>query len=119
MTTGLIIGKFMPPHAGHVRLVEFAARRVDRLSLVVFTKAHEPIPGELRLAWLRELFPDVELLPVTQDGRVDYASPAAWDFWVAAIREVHPAAPDLVFTSEAYGDELARDRKSTRLNSSH
>jgi HTH-type transcriptional regulator, transcriptional repressor of NAD biosynthesis genes len=38
---------------------------------------------------------------------VDFDDPAAWEFWVAAIRAAHPAPFDMVFTSEAYGSELA------------
>ena len=114
--TGLIIGKFMPPHAGHQYLVEIALAQVERLTLILFSKTAEPIPGGLRLAWLRELFPDVELLHLTDEGPVDFASPAAWDFWIGAIRRAYPAerGPDLVFSSEPYGPELAR-----RLGAGH
>jgi NadR type nicotinamide-nucleotide adenylyltransferase len=39
---------------------------------------------------------------------VNFDDPEAWAFWIAAIRAVHPAAVDVVFSSEAYGAELAR-----------
>jgi NadR type nicotinamide-nucleotide adenylyltransferase len=39
---------------------------------------------------------------------VDYADPAAWAFWVDAIRAAHPAPVDFSFSSEDYGAELAR-----------
>jgi NadR type nicotinamide-nucleotide adenylyltransferase len=106
----------MPPHAGHLYLVEIARAQVERLTLILFSKAAEPIPGDLRLAWLRELFPGVELLHLTDEGPVDFASPAAWDFWIAAIRRAYPAerGPELVFSSEPYGPELAR-----RLGAGH
>jgi HTH-type transcriptional regulator, transcriptional repressor of NAD biosynthesis genes len=55
MTSGLIIGKFMPLHSGHQFLIDFARAQVTRLDVVVFTKTAEPIPGRLRAAWLREL----------------------------------------------------------------
>ena len=35
MKTGLIIGKFLPPHLGHAFLVETASRQVDRLIVLV------------------------------------------------------------------------------------
>jgi HTH-type transcriptional repressor of NAD biosynthesis genes len=108
MTTGLIIGKFLPPHAGHLYLFAQAQARVQVLHIILFSKAHEPIPGALRLAWLRGLAPGATVWHVSQEGQVDFNDPAAWDFWTGAIRAVLPAAPDLVFTSEAYGDELAR-----------
>ena len=76
--------------------------------MVVFTKTAEPIPGQLRAAWLRELYPVVAVHHLHLDHPIDYDNPDAWDFWVRAIRSVVPAGPDVVFTSEAYGDELAR-----------
>lgn len=108
MTTGLVIGKFMPPHRGHLHLLAAAAARVDCLTVILFTKAGEPVPGDLREAWMRELFPGVDLRRVTEEHPVDFADPAAWAAWIGAIRRVLPAGPDLVFSSEGYGDELAR-----------
>ena len=35
MTRGMVLGKFMPPHAGHVYLVEFARRWADDVTVVV------------------------------------------------------------------------------------
>lgn len=107
MTTGLVIGKFMPPHLGHLRLVASALAAVDRLTVIVFTKRAEPIPGPLRAAWARRLFAPAAVLHVTEEHPVDFADPAAWEFWIGAIRRVYPAGPDYVFSSEAYGEELA------------
>ena len=98
----------MPPHIGHLYLIDVARRQVDQLSVVIFTKACEPIPGTLRVGWLRELVPDLPVLHATQEHSVDFDDAAAWDFWVGAIREVLPADPAIVFSSEAYGAELAR-----------
>jgi NadR type nicotinamide-nucleotide adenylyltransferase len=106
--TGLVVGKFMPPHTGHLYLIEAARRQVDRLSVVIFTKTCEPIPGALRAAWLRELVSDLPVLHAEQEHSVDFDDPAAWGFWVAAIREVLPAGPAILFSSETYGAELAR-----------
>ena len=105
---GLIIGKFIPPHAGHLRLCAVAAAQVDALHVILFSKPHEPIPGALRLAWLRELLPYATIAHIAKDHPVNYDDPDAWDYWVNAIRGVLPRAPDVVFSSEAYGGELAR-----------
>ena len=43
-TTGLIIGKFMPPHLGHQYLVDFARNYVDELNVLVCSLKSEPIP---------------------------------------------------------------------------
>src|SRR5262245_25299812 len=50
--TGLIIGRFNPPHLGHSHMIEWAARRVDHLVVFVNTRAGELVPGELRAQWL-------------------------------------------------------------------
>jgi NadR type nicotinamide-nucleotide adenylyltransferase len=107
-TIGLVIGKFMPPHAGHLRLCAVAAAQADELHVVLFSKQNEPIPGALRLEWLRELLPNVHLTHVTAEHTVDFDDAGAWDFWVNAMRAVLPRHPEVVFSSEAYGAELAR-----------
>ena len=108
LPAGLVIGKFMPPHDGHLRLFAVAQQCVARLHIVLFSKSNEPIPGRLREAWLRELAPEAFIHHVALDHPVNFDDPAAWDFWVGALRQVLPGAPDIVFSSEAYGDELAR-----------
>ena len=52
MGTGLVIGKFLPPHRGHAFLIETALRQVDRLVVLVCSLEREPIPGWQRVAWL-------------------------------------------------------------------
>src|SRR5260370_3607208 len=100
MSAGLIIGKFMPPHAGHLYLFATALAQVDELHVILFSKLSEPIPGALRLAWLRELLPHAAVRHVAREHPVNYQNPLAWDFWVGAIRDVLPRAPDVVFSSE-------------------
>ena len=63
--TGLIIGKFMPPHLGHLYLVEQARSRVEQLTVILFTRPRDPVPGELRLRWLQELLPGGTVLRET------------------------------------------------------
>lgn len=106
---GLILGKFLPPHAGHVHLVEAARAQVERLDVLVCSLAREPIAGALRHAWMSELFPDVRVVHVDEELPQEPAEdPEFWPKWLAAIGRVAAARPDVVFTSEDYGDELAR-----------
>jgi NadR type nicotinamide-nucleotide adenylyltransferase len=108
MTRGLVLGKFMPPHAGHVYLCEFARRYVDDLAIVVGTLESEPIPGALRFAWMRELFPFDRVVHLTDQNPQDPSEhPDFWSIWRASLERVLPAKPDLVFASEAYGEKLA------------
>ena len=110
MTTGLIIGRFCPPHLGHSHLIRTAAGRVEQLVVFVNTRSSEPIPGHLRAGWLAELHPDVRVVEVRHDLDTDFADPELWDRWMALL-QAHwplPDGPDVVFSSEGYGSELAK-----------
>lgn len=108
--TGLVLGKFLPPHLGHVYLVEFARRYADALTVVVGSLAREPIPGALRHAWMRELFPDVNVVHLTDENpQYPHEHPDFWAIWRESLLRVLPAPPDVVFASEAYGERLAAE----------
>ncbi len=105
---GLILGKFMPPHRGHQALVDFGRGFAERLTILVCTLRKEPIPGDLRHAWMRELFPDAEVVHVTDEVPSDPSEhPDFWDIWRRLIRRHVPRGPDWVFASEPYGARLA------------
>ena len=55
-TRGFLLGKFLPPHQGHVFLGQFARHHCDRLTILVCSLDRDPIPGALRFAWMQELF---------------------------------------------------------------
>jgi NadR type nicotinamide-nucleotide adenylyltransferase len=108
MSTGLIIGKFMPLHRGHLYLIGYARARVDDLTVLVCSLIREPIPGELRYRWVRDLYPEVNVQHLT-DENLSYPEehPDFWNIWRRTIRRFVPTGPDFVFTSETYGDKLA------------
>lgn len=109
MKHGFILGKFMPPHAGHVTLIQSARALVDELTVLLCSQAGDPIPGELRMSWMRELFPDCRLLwnsaeaPQQPSDDVNF-----WPKWKEIIARHHPEPIDYVFAGEPYGAELAR-----------
>ncbi|MER7460714.1 AAA family ATPase [Micromonospora sp. NPDC126480] len=109
---GLVVGKFYPPHAGHHALIEAAAARCARVTVVVAPSHRESIPLDLRLDWLREAHaqtPWVGFVGAYDDHPVDYADPAVWDLHCGVFRAaLGGERVDAVFSSEAYGDELAR-----------
>jgi NadR type nicotinamide-nucleotide adenylyltransferase len=110
MTTGMMLGKFLPPHLGHVFLGEFASRYVDQLSIVVGSIAREPIPGELRFRWMRELFPLANVIHLTDElPQEPTEHPDFWNLWRTALLRILPAPPDVVFASEHYGWRLAQE----------
>ncbi|MEZ4460761.1 MAG: AAA family ATPase [bacterium] len=107
-STGMILGKFLPPHRGHEYLVEFGRHYVDDLTVLVCSIEAEPIPGELRHRWMRRMFPDCNVVWVNDENPQEPADhPDFWDIWVQTIRRVMPEGPDYVFASEPYGFELA------------
>jgi NadR type nicotinamide-nucleotide adenylyltransferase len=108
--TGLVIGRFCPPHLGHSLLIERAAERCDRLVVMVNTRAGEVVPGELRAGWLAELHPEARVVHVAHDLETDFANEALWARWMALFRShwPYPDGPHAVFSSESYGNEVAR-----------
>ncbi|MEV4625149.1 AAA family ATPase [Micromonospora sp. NPDC049523] len=115
---GLVVGKFYPPHAGHHHLIASAAAACERLTVVVAPSSVESVPLELRLTWLREVHaitPWVRFVGVVDDHPVDYADPLAWDAHCAVFRSALDAPVDAVFSSEPYGDELARRFSATHV----
>jgi NadR type nicotinamide-nucleotide adenylyltransferase len=109
MIRGLVLGKFLPPHAGHLHLIEVARALCDRLTVVVGTLASEPIDGALRHMWMTELCgPAVDVVHLADENPQDPSeTPDFWNIWDASLRRVLPALPDRVFASEPYGARLA------------
>ena len=104
---GMVLGKFLPPHVGHVQLCETASRMCDELTIVVGSLAREPISGEQRVAWMRELIPGANVVHLTRELPQEPAEhPEFWRLWREALLEIVPR-PDRVFTSDAYGERLA------------
>jgi cytidyltransferase-like protein len=108
--TGLIVGRFNPPHLGHSYLIGWALERCDRLVVYVNTREGEAVPGELRAAWLRELHPDVTVIEVRHDLATDFSDEVLWARWIELFRSrwPHDEGPHVVFSSDPYLDELAR-----------
>ena len=108
--TGLIVGRFNPPHLGHSHMIDWAAARCDQLVVFVNTREGELVPGALRAQWLAELHPDVTVVEVAHALDTNFADEALWARWMALFRSrwPHPSGPDVIFSSDPYVDELAR-----------
>ncbi len=115
MTRGFVLGKFMPPHAGHLALCEAALRLVDQLTVLVCWLPGDPIPGAQRLAWMQQLLPQARVLGFGEAApQAPADDPAFWPIWQEIVRRVHPEPIDFVFAGETYGQELA-DRLGARF----
>lgn len=56
MKRGIVTGKFMPLHKGHIGLVRFALAHCDELIVSVMANASDRIPAEKRFNWVRDEF---------------------------------------------------------------
>lgn len=109
-TTGLIVGRFDPPHLGHSFLIERAAQQCDRLAVYVNSGVRDAAPGDLRAAWLAELHPDVRVVEVVHELTTDFGDDGLWQRWIDLFRAHWPfgSGPDVVCSSDPYVAELAR-----------
>ena len=108
MTRGLVLGKFLPYHAGHAHLIRTARAAVDELVVLVCSVEREPIPGALRFRWVRDSHPDCQVVHVAEEvPQAPEESEEFWPIWIDLIAR-YAGRIDTVFTSEDYGDELAR-----------
>ncbi len=117
MSRGLVIGKFMPLHNGHVALINFAAGQCDELIVSMSYTPSDPIAAAIRLRWLKETFQgnpkltiqkiednfDQPELPLTERTAI----------WASVIKK-HYGPIDIVFSSEDYGEPFAH-----QLGASH
>lgn len=109
-TTGMLLGKFMPPHLGHQFLVDFARGFVDDLTVMVCSLRSDAISGEQRFSWMREMFPGTRVVHHFDNiPQAPEEHPEFWRLWREAIRGFIPSGPDFVFASEAYGERLASE----------
>ncbi len=99
---GVVIGKFYPPHKGHKFLIESALSQVDDLTVIVCDHPSQDIAAETRANWLKAIHPNVRVV-VTPDDLPDEPKP-----WAKRTIEILGRSPDVVFTSESYGEGYAK-----------
>ena len=111
---GMILGKFLPPHAGHQYLIHFGEHYVERLYVLVCSIAAEPIDGTLRFAWMQELFPNINIIHIDEELPQEPAEhPQFWELWRETVLAAVPEPIDTVFASEEYGVRLAAELNAT------
>src|SRR6187431_2410409 len=94
MKRGLVIGKFMPVHQGHLALIDFAASQCDELIVSMSYTPHDPIPADLRFSWLCEILRDKPTVNVSivEDNFDDDTLP--WPertvLWSDFIKKAYP-----------------------------
>jgi HTH-type transcriptional regulator, transcriptional repressor of NAD biosynthesis genes len=98
VTTALILGRFLPPHAGHVALVRTALALADRLTIIVCWQHDDPIAAGHRLEWMLEMFPAARI--VGHETPPPQQSGDNRGYWAELVRQVHPEPVDLLVASD-------------------
>jgi HTH-type transcriptional repressor of NAD biosynthesis genes len=104
--TGVMLGKFMPPHFGHVFSVETALAHCDKVHLLVYTMKGEPLEGFSRYDALRSHFISEDRLIITWVEKnlpqEPHEDPNFWDIWKHQVESDVQEKIDCFFGSENY-----------------
>lgn len=107
---GLLLGRFIPPHTGHLALIDFASKKCDDLTVAVCSRPEDEIPGKQRYKWMRYLLSEYTNITVSQikanlpvDKEYGYRASIYWaDYCSKRFGKI-----DVVFSSEKYGPIMA------------
>lgn len=109
MKRGLVIGKFMPVHTGHIALIQFASSLCDELIVSMSYQEDDVIPGQLRFSWLEEIFkdnPKIKPALVKDDFNDEsLAWPERTKVWAEFLKKRYGKI-DVMVSSEEYGTFL-------------
>lgn len=107
---GMSVGKWYLFHEGHDLLLRYGQEHCDIFDILVGDNPEYNISAEVRASWIKEMFPDANVriineLPVHEDS----------EKWAWRTRQLLGYSPDLVFSSEDYGEPYANFMGSKHL----
>lgn len=107
---GLVIGKFLPPHAGHHHVIERALERSRRVDVVVCDNPGQRPAAPARVEWLSAVHPRARVVRVTDICRhgVEPCPPECSSRWARHLEQAGLGPYDAVFGSEPYIEPFAR-----------
>lgn len=109
---GVMPGKFMPLHRGHIHAILTAATKCETLYVVVshnekealeLTKNTKYIPLKERVKWVSKEFASMEHIKVVSLDEDSYGIlpfPNGWGNWANALLDVVPEPFDVIFGNE-------------------
>jgi len=109
MIKGFITGSFRPMHKGHEKLIEFAKKNCDKLTILITTLPDEIISYKHRLSWVLSTYlndPQVDIVNdiIEEPIGLSYDDLSRW--WGSYVKTNYGSF-DKVFTSEDYGKVFA------------
>lgn len=106
MKRGLVIGKFLPIHQGHLALIHFAASQCDEVIVSMSYSDSDVIDGELRFSWIKGIFenhPRIKPEIIKDDFDNDRLSlTERTKIWAERMQKAYPPV-NFIFSSEVYG----------------
>lgn len=110
MKRGLVIGKFMPIHNGHIALINFAASQCDELIVSMSYTPEDKINPTLRFHWIKAVFknqPKIKPAIIIDDFDIENLDIQERTLiWANKMQEIYPKI-DVIFSSEDYGEPFA------------
>ena len=110
VTTGLVLGKFAPLHRGHELVIETALAEVDDLIVLVYDCPETTgLSLETRARWIRDLYPNVEVIEARGGPREVGSDPAltrAHDEYILGVLQGRKVTH--FYSSEFYGEHVSR-----------
>lgn len=101
--SGLVAGRFLPPHRGHKLVIDFARDSVEFLNILIASKPSDPFSYREREAWLRARY---------DDDKIHIAEiPSEFERETQAIRDKlrNWVSPAYVFASDGAHRKLAQE----------
>jgi HTH-type transcriptional repressor of NAD biosynthesis genes len=121
LKTGLILGKFAPLHRGHQDLIETALSEMDKLIILIYEADETEVPLSVRARWLRQLYPQSEVLEAWDGPQQVGDTPEIIDMHDKYIlRKLEGREINHFYSAEFYGQHVSRalgavDRRLTRI----
>lgn len=104
MKKGLVVGKFFPPHKAHQLIIETALKETDYVDVLVCQNPkYDSIPAAKRAKWLKELYPKAHIRVIADIEKDDDSKT-----WAKYTEKILGYTPDVVYSSEQYGEEYSR-----------
>ena len=107
----LVVGKFLPPHAGHAALIAHASTLASSVTVMVCDLHGQLPPAGDRASWLQAEHPWADVVIVADicpHASTEPCFPSCSPAWAARLTELGLGAEvDCVVTSESYGPLLA------------
>jgi NadR type nicotinamide-nucleotide adenylyltransferase len=107
MTCGIVIGRFMPLHNGHIALICTAQALVDHLTVILCCQPGDAIASEQRLRWLVDTFPSLRIVTIQLPAPQHASGPENISRLEHEIRHVHRAPVDQLIASDRRQAEIA------------